>query len=285
MLQGRKRHRRNRSRGVEGNRPVPFERDSQDDTGRRRLEPDSLEATGDEAVERDGVTDEPVIAVDASGGSVQVTLFPDSEAPADGKIRRWWINHFAGNNPVTVVVDGGSFADGLARYVLPLGKTVQLGVLNGGGWLRIGDALTTTLVRLATPWPAATWIGPTPVPFDLADRIDNSAVSNWSPFAPLTGNQVKIVLASRYQLSYAVDINSTGGVTWNVTTFLTRNGIEIPGTRLQTGNFGNEDASVSLPPVTVDLDADDSIRLVASQPGAPLTGSMVSAILSVETFV
>lgn len=230
-------------------------------------------------------TDEPVIVVDSSGGPVEVTLFPDSEVPADGKIRRWWVNHFAGTNPVNIVVDGGAFADGLARYVLPIGKTVQLGVLNGGGWLRIGDALTTTQVRRAAIWPAASFVAPTPVPFDIADRIDNSDVTNWSAFAPLSAEQVRVVLAGRYQISYSIDINSTGGVTWNVTTYLTRNGVEIPGTRLQTGNFGAEDASVSLPRVTVDLDADDRIRLIASQPGAPLTGNMASAILAIDTFV
>jgi len=227
--------------------------------------------------------DPPVIIVDSSMGNVQVTLFPDSEAPADGKIHRWWVTRRSGVNRVTVVVDGSTFADGLAEYVLPLNKTVALGVLNGGGWLRIGDALTVTQVRRAASWAAANFVAPSPVPFDVADRIDNPAVSNWSPFAPLSSDQVRVVYPGRYQLAYAVDFDSTGGATWNAILYLTRNGTEIPGTRLVTGNFGNEDQSVSLPPVTVDLDADDRIRLVAQQ--TLLTGTMTEAIMMVQTFV
>lgn len=229
-------------------------------------------------------SDPPVIVVDSTAAPVTITLFPDAEAPNDGNIHRWWVTHVAGDNNVTVVVDGGAFADGLIGYVLPKSRTVQLGVKNGGGWLRIGTALSTEQVRRAAPLAAAAFAAPgAPIPFDIADRQDNTNIALWSPFLPLSADQVQILLAGRYQIGFSADIDSTGGATWNADVWLTVNDAEVPGTRRTTGNFGNEDQSVSLPRVTIDLNADDRVKLVASQ--TLLTGNLKTAVLAIDTFV
>lgn len=145
---------------------------------------------------------EPVIIVDSTAGPVVVTLFASATAPNDGQIYRYWVNHIAGDNPVTVQIAGGeTFADGLLHYLLPFGKTIQLGVLNGGGWLRIGDALEVLRVGREAAWAAGNFVAATAVPFDTLYRNDNDAVQDINLLGAPT--DVVINYRSRYQLAWS----------------------------------------------------------------------------------
>jgi len=230
------------------------------------------------------LTDGPVIVMDTSGGNRTVTLPAASTLPADGRIHRAWIHHTGtGSNTLTVVCNGENFQDGLASLKVLKGKTVQLGGFNAGpgnpGWMRISDMLTTLQVRRAATWASSNFVSPNPIPWDSQDREDNVAVSEW-----VSGSRIYARFPKVFEVSYVFSIDSSGGLPWVVEAWIRKNGTtDILGSYLRTGNYWDEDQSAGMPPLTVQLEANDYLEVFLDH--SNLSGSLVEAMLMMKTRV
>jgi len=226
----------------------------------------------------------PVLIVDTSLGDVTLTLFPSDEHPNDGLLHRYWVHHIGGGNRCQIVCADGSYADGLVRLYLSEGNTTQLGGMYDATnpmWLRISKEPVDLQVRRNASWAAANFAAPTPVPFDVSDYIDNNAVMDWGVGTP---TRIVIRKTGRFTFNYAVDIDSTGGLTWNCQAYLRVNGATVvAGSTRRGGNFGNEDDSMSNPCEPVQLTIGDYVELVVDQNN--LTGNLVGAKVTVITEV
>lgn len=230
-----------------------------------------------------GVSDTPVILVDASSGPITVTLFASDTQIDDDKIHRFWVHKLTGpiTNPVTVVVAGAeNFSDGLSKYILyEPGSTIQLGntyQATNPGWLRISNSSVVLQTRRVASWSASNFSSATAVPFDIEDESLNSDVLEW-----LSGSNTRHTAKlsnKRYALNWGVGIDSTGGGTWNLEGWLRVNGTtEIPGSRRRTGNYGGEDGFLEMGTIDYELASTDYVELVIDHNG--LTGNLISAIL------
>jgi len=226
----------------------------------------------------------PVIIVDSTAGDVTVTLPAADTAPADSKIHRAWVHHLGGGNLCQVEVAGSeNFFDGLVELHLPVGKTAQLGVMNMGddapGWLRISDIDTVCAARRQATWAAANFSSWTSIPFDQQTAEDNPHVIEWAPGQP---TRITAKLTARYWVQYVCSLDSTGGGgAWSILSRILLNGSDIPQPgKLRSGNYSNEDASISHPGFPLDLNAGDYIELQLNHNG--LVGNMNSALLSVR---
>jgi hypothetical protein len=185
-----------------------------------------------------------------------------------------------GNNTVTInIASSGTFIDGLDQVVMPhynqlceIGGYHKTGVYTFYG--RVNQVQTDLQVRRAATWSATNFASPAAIPFDTQDIEDNTSVSSWEGVtnpSRLTANLEQV-----YKVNYFVAINSTGGLTWTLEVWLRKNGTtEINGSRLRTGNFGNEDGSLTLPTLTVPLAEDDYLEVMIAH--SSLTGNLHSA--------
>lgn len=237
------------------------------------------------------VSDPSVWIIDTSGSTpgtgYTLTLFPSSDQPNDGRLYGRYVHKFAGDpdQPLTILPPPGeTFADGLTKCVMRhAGETVRLGGMYmnpGNGWLRLLRRCVVCQVRRDTTWSALNFSSPAPVPWTINDVEDNDAVLDFTSGPP---ELVTAHYSARYMMSYQVSIDSTGGSTWNLTAYLRINGTTIIPGSVRTGNYGGEDASLSLPRVDYDLVAGDYIELVLDHTN--LTGEMWSAIMNISAGV
>lgn len=227
----------------------------------------------------------PVIIVDTTAGDVEVTLPAADTIPADGLLHRGWVHHIGGGNKCVVVVDGEDFHDGLAKMVIPEGVTTQLGGMYMGpsneGWLRISKISTRLQIRRAATWAAINFAAPAAIPWDTEDIEDNDSVIEWE--GVINPSRVTIKFGGYYDIKFFVNIDSTGGLTWNLAAWLEKNGTEVAGTRLRTGNYGDEDQSIALPGVEIELAENDYLEVVLDH--TLLTGNLCSATMVIQVEV
>lgn len=240
----------------------------------------------------DGTDDGKIVWFDGTSNtgvetSLDITLtLPDpSGLPlADGYLRRVYAGNFGGNGGhFHVDIDGSNFLDGLSRAeVTANGGAVMLGAVNGtlaSVWVRISSLENHIQVRRASTWAASNFATPTAIPFLVQDLEGNDAVISWA--ATPNPSRLTISLTDHYHFSGVLNIDSTGGVTWNVEAWLRKNGTtEIPGTRVRTGNYGAEDQSVALPSIGLALEEGDYVEWIIEH--TSLTGNLYSAMLSVS---
>ncbi len=224
-----------------------------------------------------------VILVSTIGGDVTVTLPAAATVPQDGLIHRVWVHHIRGENTCTIEIDGEDFFDGLVDCHPSVGATVTMGVMYMGsgnpGWLRISHLRTVTQVRRAATWAASNFSSAVGIPFDALNIEDNSHVSAWG--SPSNVSRINIGFEGRYGVHYIINVDSTGGSTWNLDAWIRVNGAkEIPGTRIRTGNYGGEDNAISLPHVDTLLVVGDYVELVVQH--TSLTGNLYSAMLNID---
>jgi len=226
-----------------------------------------------------------IIVCDTSLGAIQVNLPLASSIPADGFVRQGFIVNMGGQNPVNVMTT--------APETFPRGNTsIRLNqimeVLHVGGmpapingWGNVASVEINDVLRLATPFPAASFAVPTAVPFDTIVREDDPAILMGDIAIGPTQGRITALVPLEIEVAYFIDINSTGGGTWNATADLRVNGVSAVGSKLTSGNFGNEDQSTSLPKVPVSLAAGQFIELFIAQ--TSLTGNLANAGLIVNT--
>jgi len=240
----------------------------------------------------DGTDDGKIFAFDGTDNTgnettadLTFTLPAASGLPNDGMFRGpIYVGNFSGDNELTVdIASSGAFSDGLVSVLLSHdSESIMLGAVNGGlatTWMRISTVHHHLQVRRAATWASSNFGTPTPVPFDTEDHGGNPDVSYWDN--PTNPTRLYAAFKGEYHVSGFANIDSTGGFTWTCEAWVRKNGTtEVTGTRLRTGNYGNEDQAITLPPVILDLDVGDYIEWIFDH--SALSGNLNSAMLGME---
>ena len=116
---------------------------------------------------------------------------------------------------------------------------------------------------------------PSTTTFTVTKTYTSSQTGTWTTYT-----RVWILADGDYELSYTIDIDSTGGSTWNATAQVYKNGVALGTTQTRSGNYGNEDQSMALPKVHETLSAGDYLDVRINQNN--LTGNMVHHMFNVE---
>jgi|GEM_PF-4401896 len=213
---------------------------------------------------------------------VTITLPDPAGLPyADGLLRRLYIGNFGGDGYHVHVDFDGKSLDGLANATIKnTGGSIMLGCANGSlgsVWVRISTLENHFQLRRAATWAATNFSGAgAAIPWDNQDYDDNPDIVSWA----VTPNpsRVEVEYKDHYHFVGMINIDSTGGYTWNVEAWWRKNGTtEIPGTRIRTGNYGNEDQAITLPLSGIDLEVGDYMELMVKH--VSLTGNIYSATL------
>ena len=225
-----------------------------------------------------------VIVADTSSGDVTFTLPALSTLPSDGLIRTFAIGHNVGSNNVIIKTNtSDNFVYATVSKTIDLGHgffhfTIG-GMYNGttGRWgLQSHTNLHASGHRDAS-WASSNFSSLTVVPLDSEAYNNNDELLIYTSGASA---RYTVKTAGRYKVSYFINIDSTGGSTWNVTSYIYKNGSSIETSEVRGGNYGNEDDSLTSVPFYVDLVADDYVDLRVDQNN--LTGNLIHAVINIE---
>ncbi len=113
-------------------------------------------------------------------------------------------------------------------------------------------------VRRAATWSSSNFRSMNAIRFDTLDMATDTSVIGWSDTDP---SRITIGQDGFYVISGNMLFDSTGGSTYTLDTYLRKNGSEIiSGSQLKSGNGRNEDLSVTLQAMVVQLSAGDYIE-------------------------
>ena len=226
-----------------------------------------------------------VFVADTTGGDVTFTLPPLADLPADSKLHSFAIGHSAGDNDVLIETDSAdNFVYASVSKTFNLGSSnfhfTLAGTYNGssGRWgFQRNTTIKSSMLR-SSNWSSSNFSSMTVIPFESENYNNNSEL-----LVVTTGSSAKYTVktSGSYKVSFKIDIDSTGGLTWNATAQLYKNGVSLGDAyAVRTGNYGNEDQMLGLPTTYLDLDADDYIDLRIDQNS--LTGNLIRASLNIE---
>lgn len=229
------------------------------------------------------VSSDQVLFVNTTDREVVITLPYATNFPSDGYLRQFDIMHNMGSSNVQIKTTGTErFAYGNSFF--NLGKHIfsfTIGTVHVGAnayWgLRRNLTVSGSAHREAS-WASANFSSMTAIPFDNTYSETQYEIINVRP----TGYNKRITVgtAGNYELSYMIDIDSTGGGTWNATSRIYKNGVAVDDTSVRTGNYGNEDQSMCYIPTYMDLEAGDYLELRIDHNN--LTGNLVHGVLNVK---
>ncbi len=217
-------------------------------------------------------------------GDVTLTLPDLTGLPADSVMYQFDIHHARGDNNVIIKTHTGQtfeagnteFILGNHRFVFTLaGTKVSSSIYN---WiLKRNLTVRATLYRDAS-WAASNFSSETAIPWDTEHSNNNTELLEWS--SSTNPERLTVRTAGSYKLSFGVDIDSTGGSTWNCTATVFKNGVEVDHLSVRSGNYGSEDQSMSFIPTYITLAEDDYIEVRLDQNN--LTGNLLSGTLNIE---
>ncbi len=224
-----------------------------------------------------------VIMVDTTSAEVVITL-PLSSGFSAGVWRNFIINHVTGTNNIKIVTSGvETFAYGNTYFNLgshPYSFTI--GTFNSGSvssWGLVRNCTVKCNLHRDADWAASNFSSATAIPFDHEGYNNQSEILT-TDIGGSNPERITILTTGTYKISYGVDIDSTGGSTWNATAQIYKDGVALENTDVRTGNYGSEDSSLSFIPTYLDLVAGEYIDLRIVQNN--LTGNLVGATLNVE---
>jgi len=224
-----------------------------------------------------------ILMVDTTAAEVVITL-PLSSSFSSGVWRNFIINHTKGTNNVKIICSGTeTFVYGNTWFDLgshPYSFTI--GTFNNGvssSWGLVRNVTVKASVRRDTNWSAANFSSITAIPFDV-EAYNSQDELMITDIGGANTSRLEVLNTGTYKVSYGLDIDSTGGFTWNLTAQLYKNGVAVSHTDVRTGNYGGEDSSLSFIPSYIDLVAGDYLELRINQNN--LTGNLVGATLNLE---
>jgi hypothetical protein len=198
----------------------------------------------------------------------------------NGKLWEYWIyKNSTDFNDITIQLSGQTFPLGHSKHILRYAEEfLHLGGSFLGGWSKISTLkIVDSLVRNSN-WASTNFSTASAVPFESNEVNDNDEILLWSGTT-----QIKCLVPTRVDVSFIVDIDSTGGATWNATVEIRKNGATINTTQMITGNYGGEDQSISCPPLPVEVQSGDYLELYIQQNS--LTGNLINAVMTVSTII
>ena len=223
-----------------------------------------------------------VIVVDTTSGDITLTLPELSTLPDDSRLHSFAIGHEVGSNDVIVATHSGdTFVYGNTSFNLGSGHFhfTMAGIKSGASerWGLQRNLTVAASGHRDASWASSNFSSMTVVPFD------SEAYNNQSELLVYTSGaaaRYTVLDSGRYKISFQIDIDSTGGSTWNAEAHVYKNGSAVESLQARTGNYGAEDQSMSCIPSYVDLNAGDYIDLRIDQNN--LTGNLVHAMLNIE---
>lgn len=238
--------------------------------------------TSSRSITIEEVTGGKSLMVDTTSGEVELTLPAKSSIPDTSDLYSFSIIHSKGSNNVKVKCNGAETFE-YGNTFFNLGKhlfSFTLGGLNTGSVASWGLMRNVTIKASShrdANWAAANFSSMTIIPWDTEEYNNNSELLVYTSGASA---RYTILTDGSYKLSYNIDIDSTGGSTWNATAQVYKNGVALENTEIRTGNYGNEDQSMALIPTYIDLVAGDYIDLRIDQNS--LTGNLIRSTFNVE---
>ena len=196
-------------------------------------------------------------------------------------ITQYDIGHFAGSYNVQVECDGtDEFVYGNTYFNLgtePFRISLAIYPDGVGKWGLVDDLTIRAEAHRDASWSSFNFSSMTIIPWDAepANTQDELLVYTSGSSARYT-----VKTPGTYEIAYVIDIDSTGGSTWNATSQVYKNGVALENTQARTGNYGNEDQSMCMPAVYVELDTDDYLDLRIDQNS--LTGNLVHSMFMIE---
>jgi hypothetical protein len=170
-----------------------------------------------------------------------------------------------------------TFPFGNTWFDLPASKQFEVGLAAHGFNLRRNIAVKAHYHRNAS-WSATNFSSPAAIPFDEEDGNNQSELIQWD--SGTNPERVYVQTSGSYDVSFGVDIDSTGGGTWTCIAQVYLNGLPVAHADVRTGNYGNEDQSLTFIPIAIDLVAGDYLELYLDQNN--LTGNMVGVTFNVS---
>lgn len=223
-----------------------------------------------------------VLLVDTTAAEVVITLPSITAWPDEAYRLVIPLVHVAGENNVKVVLSGAeTFAWG--NTYLNLGtalKAIDFAVVRNGAMQKYGLLRNVTVSASAhrdAAWSATNFSTPTIIPWDTEQSNSQDELLVYTGGA---ASRYTALAAGDYKLSYMIDIDSTGGSTWNATAHIYKNSLELENSEVRTCNYGSEDQSMAFVPTYVHLAAGEYVDLRISQNS--LTGSLVHAVFNIE---
>ena len=243
-----------------------------------------LPKTSDYTITIDDILAGKVIVVDTTSGDVTLTLPLLSTLPSDGILRNFSIGHSSGSNDVIIETNSAdNFVFASVSKTFNLGHSnfhfTLAGIYTGsdGRWGFQRNVTINASSHREANWASTNFSSMTIVPWDNEHNNNNDELLIYTAGASA---RYTVKTPGKYKIAYQIDIDSTGGGTWNATSQVYKNGLALENTEVRTGNYGNEDQSMSLIPTYIDLVADDYIDLRIDQNN--LTGNLVHSIFNLE---
>ena len=94
-------------------------------------------------------------------------------------------------------------------------------------------------------------------------------------------SRIYVETSASYDISFGLDIDSTGGSTWNILAGVYINSILMDYAEVRTGNYGGEDQSLTFLPKSIDLDSGDYVEIKVIHTN--LTGNLIGCTLNINT--
>lgn len=215
---------------------------------------------------------------------ITITIPLSNTLPQDGLLHEYWV-YVASPSDYEVSIQLTSPEKfPLGHSLITLKYAQELLHLGGGyglGWATISSIKIVELAERVASWSASNFSSLTAVILDTSIIQDDTQILEWNVANP---TRITCKVPVRVNVSYLIDLDSTGGGTWICTAQIRKNGTElINGTETRTGNYGGEDQSSSSPEFPIDMQVDDYLELVIDQNN--LTGRLVNATLNVNTTI
>ena len=174
------------------------------------------------------------------------------------------------------------FPFGNTWFDLPVSqKHFEIGLSAHGFNLRRNISVTG-LYRRITNWSASNFTSMTPIPFNEESTNTQSELLVWGEDGNGGTNPSRVYVntSGNYNVSFGLDIDSTGGTTWNVRAQIFVNGVSVNHADVSTGNYGGEDQSLSFIPMSLPLTAGDYVEIHLDQTN--LSGSLIGCTFNIS---
>ncbi len=215
---------------------------------------------------------------------ITITIPASNLLPNDGTVNECIIYNLGSGGTVTIQTSGTDvFQTGTTQLQLnKKGDFFRFGQgypTLGQGIATLGTVKVVSQVRYNTTWAAANFLNPTAVPFNTTDKQTDPNVFEHNT---TTVSRIDLKTTGNVVLGYSIAVDSTGGGTYNVNSYLRIDGTTvIPGTNLITGNYGGEDQSMGISGINYEATAGSYVELVLDHTN--LTGNANNIVLTANS--
>ncbi len=222
-----------------------------------------------------------ILMVDTTADEVIITL-PLSSWFSSGVWRNFIINHIKWDNNVKIVCSWAEIFNYGNTYFNLWTHYYSFTIWTFNNWtISTRGLVRNTTVKASAHrdanWASSNFSSTAIVPRDAEHYNNQDEILVYTSWASA---RYTVLTTGTYKVSYTIDIDSTGGSTWNATANVFKNWVALDNTETRTGNYGSEDQSMALPCQYISLTAWDYIDLRIDQNN--LTGNMVHSMFNIE---